>query len=120
MLKIMVDQIDFMAELLQLPNLAARIERHVHIEILKLDARTRGRLVRLLKAALTEGEIERGRVGEIVGLQGTAARAITRLALQEELLCSATEKGPLSMVFNSKTLESYFPKLYQDLPVEED
>jgi Fic family protein len=118
LLKTMLDQIDFLAGLLQLPNLARRVERHVHFEFLTLDARTRNRLVRLLKAALTEGEIERGRVGEIVGLQGTAARASTRLALREELLSSSTEKGPLSIVFNSRTLESCFPKLYQDLPDE--
>jgi Fic family protein len=118
MLGTMLDQIDFMSELLQLQNLSARIERHVHYEILKLDKRTRDRLVRLLKAALTEGEIERGQVGQIVGLQGTAARAIIRLALQEELMNSPSEKGPLSLVFTSKTLETYFPKLYQDLPAD--
>jgi Fic family protein len=118
MLKTMLDQIDFMAGLLQLQNLSARIERYLHLEVLKLDARTRDRLARLLKAALMEGEIERGRVGEIVGLRGTTARGVIRLALQEELLNSPSEKGPLSLVFSSKTLESYFPKLYQDLPVD--
>lgn len=118
MLKTMLDQIDFMSGLLQLQNLSARIERYLHLEVLKLDVRTRERLARLLKAALTDGEIERGRVGEIVGLRGTTARGVIRLALQEELLNSPSEKGPLSLVFSSKTLESYFPKLYQDLPVE--
>jgi hypothetical protein len=67
---------------------------------------------------LVDGEIERGRVGEIVGLSGTAAREIIRLALREGLLNSASEKGPLSLVFSAKTLESYFPQLYQDLQIE--
>ena len=67
---------------------------------------------------MLEGEIERGRVGEIVGLRGSSARQIIRLALGEGLLDSPSEKGPLSLVFASGTLESYFPKLYQDLPVE--
>ena len=107
-----------MAGLLQLQNLSARIERYLHLEVLRLDAKTRDRLARLLKAALMDGEIERGRVGEIVGLRGTSARGVIRLALQEELLNSPSEKGPLSLVFSSKTLESYFPKLYQDLPVD--
>lgn len=118
MLRTILDQIEFMDGLLQLQNLSTRIERHLHLEILKLDARTRDRLARLLKAALTEGEIERGRVGQIVGLSGTAGREITRLALKEELMNSPSDKGPLSLMFSSKTLESYFPKLYQDLPVE--
>lgn len=118
MLETMLDQIDFMTGLLQLQNLSTRIERYLHFEALKLDDKTRDRLARLLKAALVEGEVERGRVGEIVGLQSTTARQIIRLALEEKLLDSPSEKGSLSLVFSSKTLESYFPKLYQDLPVE--
>jgi Fic family protein len=118
MTQTMLDQIEFMSELLQLQNLSTRIERYLHLEILKLDGKTRNRLVRLLKAALVEGQIERGRVGEIVGLSSTSAREIIRLALKQNLLNSQTEKGPLSLVFSSKTLESYFPKLYQDLPAE--
>jgi hypothetical protein len=45
-------------------------------------------------------------------------KQIIRLALSEGLLDSASEKGPLSLVFSSRTLESYFPKLCQDLPAE--
>jgi Fic family protein len=118
LLRTMLDQIDFMAELLQLQNLSFRMERYLHLEALNLDAKTRERLARLLKAALIDGEIERGRVGEIVGLSSTSAREIIRVSLKEQLLNSPTEKGPLSLVFTSKTLESYFPKLFQDLPVE--
>jgi hypothetical protein len=33
-------------------------------------------------------------------------------------MMSSTPKGPLRLVFDSKVLESYFPKLYQDLPVD--
>lgn len=118
MLRTMLDQIDFMDGLLQLQNLNTRIERYLHLEVLDLEAKTRDRLARLLKSALIEGEIERGRVGEIVGLSSTSSRDIIRLAIKEQLLDSASEKGPLSLVFSSKTIESYFPKLFQDLPVE--
>jgi Fic family protein len=117
-LRTMLDQIDFMTGLLQFNNLSTRIERHLQFGTLQLKTKTRDRLVRLLKAALVEGEIDRGRVGEIVGLRGTAGREIIRLALREGLLDSQTEKGPLSLVFSAKTLESYFPQLYLDLPVE--
>ena len=118
LLKTMLDQIEFMSGLLQLQNLSTRIERYLQFESLKLNGKTRDRLARLLKAALIDGEIERGRVGEIVGLSGTAAREIIRLALREGLLNSPSEKGPLSLVFSAKTLESYFPQLYQDLQIE--
>jgi hypothetical protein len=69
-------------------------------------------------AALIEVEFKRRRVGEIVGLRGTAARQITALGVREGLLDSQTARGPLSLVFSAKTLESYFPQLYQDLAIE--
>ena len=119
-LRIMLDQIGFMSELLQLGTLAARIERHLQIDLIHLEGKEQERLSRLLKAALFEGEIERGRVGGIVGLGSTAARAIIRLALKEKLMTSPTEKAPLSLVFSSKNLPSYFPQFYQDLPVSAD
>ncbi len=116
LLKTMLDQIQFMAGLLQLEKLKTRIERYVHFELLYLKTRTRDRLSRLLKAALIEGQIDRGSVPEIVGLSGTPAREIIRIAIKEELVQSPTERGPLSLVFSAKTIESYFPQLYQDLP----
>ena len=118
LLKTMLDQIEFMSGLFQFENLAQRMDRYLQIERLDLSSRDRERLSRLLRAALVEGQIERGRAGEILGLSGTVARQIVRLALHEELLDSPSEKGPLSLVFSSKTLETYFPKLYQDLLVE--
>jgi Fic family protein len=108
----MLDQIEFMSNLFQFDVLAKRIEGYLQIERVDLASRDAERLSKLLKAALLEGELERGRAGEILGMSESGARPIIRLALQEGLLDSPTEKGPLSIVFSSKTLESYFPKLY--------
>ena len=116
-LQTMLDQIEFMTELFHFENLATRIDRFLQFEKLDLPARDRERLSRLLKATLFEGEMERGRASEILGLGSTAARKIIRLGLSEGLLDSPTEKGPLALVFSAETLESYFPKLYQDLPL---
>lgn len=111
-LKAIVDQIDFMSTLFQFDVLAKRIEGYLQIERIDLAPKERERLYKLLKAALLEGELERGRARKILGMSESGARTIIRLALQEGLLDSATEKGPLSLVLSSKTLESYFPKLY--------
>ncbi len=111
-LRTMLDQIEFMSHLFQFDVLAKRIEAYLQIERVDLPSKKRERLAKLLKAALIEGELERGRAGEILGMSESGARTIIRLALQEGLLDSPTEKGPLSLVFSSKTLESYFPKLY--------
>src|SRR5262249_41061464 len=111
-LKTILDQIEFMSGLFQFEVLAKRIEGYLQIERLDLSSRNRERLAKLLKAALFEGQLERGRTSEILGLSASAARVVIRLALDEGLLDSPSERGPLSLVFSSKTLESYFPKLY--------
>jgi hypothetical protein len=111
-LKTVLDQIDFMSGLFQFDVLAKRLESYLQIERVDLAARDRERLARLLKAALIEGELERGRAGAILGMSDSGARVIVRLAIKEGLLDSPSDRGPLSIVFSSKTLESYFPKLY--------
>ena len=116
----MLDQICFMGELLQLHTLATRIERHLQFELVHLRASERERLGRLLRAALFEGEIERGQVREIIGTGDTVAREIINLAVKEELVDSRGPKSALALVFSAKNLETYFPKLYQDLPISED
>jgi len=112
MLKTMVDQIEFMSSLFQFEVLAKRIEGYLQIERVDLASKDRERLSKLLKAALLEGELERRRASEILGMSESGARVIIRLALKEGLLDSPTDKGALSLVLSSKTLESYFPKLY--------
>jgi hypothetical protein len=111
-LKTMLDQINFMSGLFQFDLLARRIDGYLQVERADLPTKDRERLSRLLRAALIEGELQRGRAGEILGMSSSGARAVIRLALREGLLDSPSEKGTLSIVFSSKTLESYFPKLY--------
>ena len=111
-LQTMLDQIEFMTGLFQFDVLAKRIDSYLQIERVDLASKDRERLSRLLRAALFEGELERGRTGKILGMSDSGARIIVRLALDEELLDSPSERGPLSLVFSAKTLESYFPKLF--------
>lgn len=113
-----LDQIQFMGKLLELPTLLARIENHIYREATHIT-RHKEQLCRLLKAAATEGEIERGRVAAIVGLKPSAARQVTGLALKEGLLRTTSMKGPLSIAFPARVLDSYFPRLFLDLPYGE-
>lgn len=116
-LRTVLDQIGFMTDLLQLGGLCERIERHLIFERLHLESRTRERLARILKATLIEGEIARGAVPGVIGAGATVARETIRIALAEGLLDSPTPKGALSIVFSAQTLDSYFPQLFQDIPV---
>jgi len=112
-----LDQIRFMTDLISPFHLLDRIESYLRFTRVDLEPKTRAHLQRLLKALCLEGEIARGAVPEILGLKGTAARVIIRRALDEELVCSSSEKGPLRIAFPHQVLDAWFPQLFTDLPV---
>jgi hypothetical protein len=89
----------------------------VHVKHAEWSTVQREQVVRVLKAALIEGKLERGAVPHLIGRGVTTASAIIRLALDAGLVDSPNAvKGTLSLVFDSRVLDSYFPKLFQDLP----
>jgi Fic family protein len=114
-----LDQIRFMTDLIAPFNLLDRIESYLRFTRVDLEPKTREHLQRLLKALCLEGEHARGAVPHILGLKGTAARPVIRRALDEELVRSPSEKGPLHIAFPHKVLDAWFPQLFTDLPVQE-
>ena len=114
-----LDQINFMTDLIAPFNLLDRIESYLRFTRVDLESKTREHLHRLLKALCLEGELARGAVPDVLGLKGTAARAIIRRALEEELVCSSSEKGPLRIAFPYKVRDAWFPQLFTDLPVQD-
>lgn len=112
-------QIHFMSDLIAPFNLLDRIENYLRFIRVDLESKTREHLQRFLKALFLEGELARGTVPHILGLKGTAARAIIRRALAEGLASSPSEKGPLRIAFPHHVLDAWFPQLFTDLPVQE-
>ena len=113
-----LDQIRFMADLIAPFHLLDRIENYLRFTRVDLESKTREHLQRLLKALCLEGELARGAVPDVLGLKGTAARVIIRRALDEGLVCSPSEKGPLRLAFPHHVLDAWFPQLFIDLAVE--
>ena len=99
--------------------LLERIESYLRFTRVDLDGNVREHLARLLKALCLEGDLPRGAVPAILGLKGTASRAIIRRALDEGLVSSPSEKGPLGIAFPHKVVNSYFPLLLTDLQVDD-
>jgi Fic family protein len=112
-----LDQIKFMLGLIEPFKLQDRIERYFQFARGDLGGRLRGLLARLIKALCMQGEIPRGAVPDILGLKGTATREVIRKALEEGLVLTSSEKGPLRIAFPNKVVEYYFPLLFTDQPV---
>ena len=116
-LETMLDQIQFMSELLGLPALRTRVERYFQFQALHLS-RYREEIMRVARTLVDEGEIPRARVQEITGKAATVSAEIVKRGLDEGYFETPSPKGPLRVAFPAKIHEFYFPQLFLDLPLE--
>jgi len=106
-LKVAIDQVAFMSGLFELDTLAARLR-----EVVAQHDRLKPEAARLLEETLVRGEIERGEASRITGLPVRSAQRVLNALVSEGLLASATPKGPVSLRFPARSLETLFPRLY--------
>jgi hypothetical protein len=116
-LEIILDQIQFMSGLLELPASRTRVERYFQFQALHLQ-RYREEIMRVVRTLVDEGEIPRARVQEITGKAATVSAEIIKLGLEEGYFETPSPKGSLRPAFPAKVHEFYFPQLFLDLPVE--
>ncbi len=109
-LRVMVDQINFMNGLFELDTLADRIESYVQVESGLGDSR--GRAFLLLREALFRGEFPRGEAGRITGSSERTGRTTLTAAVGAGLLKSETPKSSVRLALPAKVLATYFPRLY--------
>jgi len=107
-----LDQIGFMAGLLDLDGLQRRMAGYVERQVSfgELPQET----INLLREALLRGEIPRGEAARITGRPERTARRILRNLLDQHLLTADTEKGPVRLAFPVKVTGYYFPRLYPE------
>ena len=118
-LKIILDQISFMGGLLELPTLRERIKKTFQLELLHLG-RDAEPLMKIVTALVDHGELHRKEVQEITGMGATSAARLIKIGLHEGLFSTPSPKGVLQVHFGPPLQENVFPRLFLDLPVEED
>ncbi len=109
-LAICIDQIDFMASLLEPENLLRRMRLHIEEEV-QASNLLKGSLP-ILREALLAGEVHRGRAGEITGYGERMARNVVSDLLKKGYLKSETPRSPLILAFPLDAVERWFPNLY--------
>jgi Fic family protein len=105
-----LDQVRFMAGLLDLPGLSARVLAYAERRAAYGELRPRAGL--LLREALLRGEVPRGDAPRVSGLRERTARKLVADLVAEGLLESATPKGPLRLAITADAAPWYFPQLY--------
>ena len=109
-LTVCIDQVEFMAALLEPDDLLRRMRLQVEEDV------QAGRLpkgsFRMLREALLSGEVPRGRAGEITGYGERMARNVVSDLLKKGYLESAGPRAPLVLAFPIDAVERWFPRLY--------
>jgi Fic family protein len=109
-LTICIDQIDFMASLLEPSDLLQRMRLHIEEEV-QAGNLPKGSFP-ILREALLTGEVPRGRAGEITGYGERMARNVVSGLLKKGYLKSETTRSPLILAFPIDVVERWFPRLY--------
>lgn len=107
-LRVCVDQVEFMSELIEIDGLMLRLKKYAERKDFKPEA------IRLLEEALIRGSFERGDVPRITGLPERSARRVLSEVVKGGLLASETEKGAVSLRFPADALETVFPRLFPE------
>ena len=110
MLKVMLDQIEYMQGLFEFDALGGRIDRYVRLESGLGDLGPRVSL--LLREALYRGEFPRGDAGRISGAGERTGRTALAAAVDAGLLKSNSPKSPVRIALPTKVLGTYFPRLF--------
>ncbi|MCB1713835.1 MAG: Fic family protein [Candidatus Competibacteraceae bacterium] len=105
-LKVCIDQVEFMSTLFDLEHLANRLEQYAMQQGLKPESRF------VLREVLQRGELQRGDIPRVSGLKERTARDLLSNLINDGILASETPKGPVSLRFPVKALDTLFPKLY--------
>lgn len=112
-LKVMVDQIDFMASLYDLKTLASRLRRLTEIHT---DWRRETGV--LLDYILRRGEMPRGEAAQITGLSARSASDLLGKLVKDGIIQSETPKGPVSLRFKADYADILFPRLFHERNID--
>ncbi|MBV5317254.1 MAG: Fic family protein [Desulfobulbaceae bacterium] len=105
-----IDQVDFMASLLDPSELLRRMRQHIEEDV-QAGTLPKGSFP-LLREALLTGEVPRGRTPEITGYGERMARNVVSSLIKKGYLKSESSRAPLVLVFPIDAVERWFPRLY--------
>jgi Fic family protein len=112
-LRVCVDQVDFMASVLEPARLLGRIEAWLEEEI--RSGALHPKSWPLIREAFQMGSVDRGRVPTITGLGERQARNVLSKLIEHGILSSASHRAPVYLKSPSALAERWFPNLYPGL-----
>lgn len=111
-LRVSIDQVEFMAGLMQAERLRDRIMIWTEEEMRAGALPPKSDIV--LRAILYQGVLERGEVDSMLGMSARAARRITSALLKAGAITSESTRAPLRLAFPAKYAERWMPGLFPE------
>lgn len=115
MLDTAIDQVDYMSELLDLPNLRKRINAYIQarndFRVTGIDKEIKPVAGLILHTAFIYGEISRSQALELCGMPDRSARRLLSQLKSEGLLSETSSKSPLRWEIPEHVEPWYFPGL---------
>ncbi len=119
-LRICLDQIGFMENLLRLDQIETRIDWYVQSRNRQSAPSIHPEAARLLRAVFMRGSIARGKAPGILNMSARSARRVVSGLLEEGLLQSESHRAPLTIGLPLGALPFYFPDLYDPSVIGEE
>lgn len=108
-----LDQVQFMAKLLDLTTLRARIAGHLHF-LSQEDGALRAEAASAMHHVFLAGSLSRGEFKQMTGLPSRSADRTLAALLRRGLLESDSARGPVRFGLPLEGLAHYFPALYPE------
>lgn len=113
-LRCCIDQVAFMSGLMRPADLRTRVVDWAQRQ------EARGQVLkgsdRVMRAVLSEGELERGALPEMLGVSDRQARKVSARLLELEALTSEGPKSPLRLQFPAALAADWMPNLFPEKP----
>jgi len=113
-LQLCIDQVDFMAGLVEPDRLRARIHQWVAEEATLGNLSPKASAI--LDAVLYRGELPRGELDSVVGTGDRQARRIASQLLEMGVLVSESSRAPLRITFPATLAARWMPGLFPERP----
>lgn len=105
-----LDQIRFMAGLIEPSMLLTRMEIHIEEEI-RAKRLLRGSFA-VLREGVISGEVDRSKIPSLTGYEERGARNVTAALVQRGMLTASSHRAALRLAFPADVAERWFPNLY--------
>jgi Fic family protein len=112
-LKVCVDQVEFMENILDAGRLLGRIEAWLAEQVAAGTLHPKS--LPLVREAFQKGALDRGQAADLTGLGERQARAVLSKLIERGVLASPGHRDPVRLVFPSELAERWFPSLYPRL-----